>query len=118
MRKSIIATILIIIGAVVWLIISKTGGKTEAWDDINYFVLGIPVMLIASAIAGYLAPGNACLWGLCTVIAQPLIMFVQVEGRPLMVIGLIFFLIIAVLCALAAGLTGKYGRRNEDAGDG
>jgi hypothetical protein len=92
------------LGLGIWMTISAVSGNTEAWDSGMFFYVGIPLMFVVSALAGYVAPKYYWLFGITTVILQPIVMFSSGHIGPLAIVGLLLFVFIAVLCTLAAYL--------------
>lgn len=106
-KKDIILTLTVaIIGLIIWIGISIVSGQEEAWDSPLFFRLGIPLMLLASFIAGFIRPGKAWLWGLATVILQPLLLFFTSRVGPLIAVGLLFFLFFFGICTVSAFMGG------------
>ncbi len=62
-------------GFMVWAVLSLAAGHMdhgrfvvrEAWDTAPYFPLGLPVLLVAAGLAGFLAPVRVWRWALIVV---------------------------------------------------
>lgn len=107
MKQGIIFVITSLIGLGVWVGISIISGKEEAWDSPLFFVLGLPIMILASGIAGYIDPGGFWLWGIAVVILQPVALLINSEIGPFILVGFFTFGVFAVLCVFGAWVGGK-----------
>ncbi|MBP1657644.1 MAG: hypothetical protein H6Q31_2245 [Bacteroidetes bacterium] len=61
-RELLIFAITAVVGLAVWVGIAIVSGREEAWDSSLFFTIGLPVMLCASGIAGYIEPRRFWLW--------------------------------------------------------
>ncbi|MCX5797479.1 MAG: hypothetical protein NTY77_18460 [Elusimicrobia bacterium] len=98
------------LGLAVWLIVCAVSHRREAWDAGLYWTLGMPLMALASAVAGFLAPQRPWRWGLLVMAPQPLALFIQNPSGSMLPLGLIVFLVLSLPCILAA-LLGSWLRR-------
>jgi hypothetical protein len=89
-------------GLAVWQVISSSGGMQEAWDSPEYFLTGIPVMMLTAVVCGFVSAQKPWRWGLAVVCLQPVALYSQGQAGPLLVVGLAMFGVIAILCILAA----------------
>ena len=117
-KREILASIaLALLGIVVWKVVTLTTGKLEAWDSLLYFALGLPAMLIGTAVAGYAVPQRSWLFGIAVVGLQPVALMADGELGPLVVVGLLTFGFLAAVCTLSAYLGGtlrsQIDRRKE-----
>lgn len=77
------------------------------WESDRFFIIGIPLMLIISGIAGFIRTGRSFWWGIAVVIFQPIILiFVDKTGSSV-IDDLIAFSGIALLCVMAAFVGGS-----------
>jgi hypothetical protein len=76
-RQIFLSIILSVIGLAVWIAVGKMSNEAEPWDSIHYFQIGLPIMFVASAIAGFIEPEFPWKWGLFVVILQPVALFIQ-----------------------------------------
>jgi hypothetical protein len=90
-RERVIFVILAVIGVTVWTAIAGASGQREAWDSCLFFAVGLPVMLVAAAVAGYLEPKRPWIWGIAVVSLQPLALMVGAEPGVFMLVGLLTF---------------------------
>jgi hypothetical protein len=110
-QQIVLSIILSVIGLAVWIAISKMSHKVEAWDSINYYKIGLPIMFGASTIAGFIEPKRPWMWGLFVFLPQPIALIAQSRKGPLMIVGLLFFLVfiaVAIGCAYVGSTTRKY----------
>ena len=98
-------------GLLIWLGIAAAGGRKEAWDSEYFSTLGLPVMALVSGLAGYLRPGRPWVWGIATVILQPIALYRGGDLGPFGPLGLVFFGIFAVALTVCAML-GSFLRRH------
>ena len=109
----LIFSVAAIVGLVIWRGVSALTAKPEAWDSNLFWSTGLPAMVLASAIGGYVRPVRSWLWGLGVVSLQPVDLLVNTGGGPFILVGLMFFGVFAAVCALSAygggALRGKLG---------
>ena len=93
-------------GVLAWDVVRLIGGRSEAWDDPNYWLIGLPIMLIAAFILGLGYPDRPWRWALAIVGAQALwsLFLAVAAGRSLKLLplGLATFAVIALACAVVA----------------
>ena len=109
-RDVIIGSSLALTGLAVWLVICAVSHRREAWDARLYWSSGLPLMALASAAAGWLAPQRPWRWGLLIMAPQPLVLFIQNPSGGMLPLGLIVFLVLSLPCILAALLGSWLGR--------
>lgn len=83
--------ILSLTGLIIWVMIGRIANTVEAWDSMYYYLVGLPLMCAASAIAGYLEPKSPYVWGISILILQPVVLLFQTKPGPLILVGLVFF---------------------------
>ncbi|MCU0394333.1 MAG: hypothetical protein MUF29_00370 [Chitinophagaceae bacterium] len=98
--------LLLLTGFSVWWIITVATGEAEAWDSLWYFIPGLPIMMLSSALAGYASPGRPWRWALAVVLPQPLFLLLQGTSGPLVFAGLLLFLVPFLLATGAAAFGG------------
>lgn len=89
-------------GLTIWVLFSLYSQGSEVWDSTVYWTLGVPAVLVASAVLGYVWGDRPWRWS-CTVVATqciPIFLPGLWQGfAPLLPVGICF----AVgLCILAA----------------
>lgn len=87
-----------LVGLLVWVGVSIYSGEEEAWDSYAFFIVGLPAMMLASAVAGYIEPRRAWRWGLGAVCLQPVALLLSGRIGPLFIVGFLTFGVIAALC--------------------
>lgn len=107
---AVVGSSLILLGLAVWLLICAVTHRREAWDSGLYWSLGMPLMALASAAAGFLSPKRPWRWGLLVMAPQPLALFIQSPSGSMLPLGLIVFLFLSLPCILAAFLGSWLGR--------
>ncbi len=111
-REIFLSVILGVIGVAVWVVIGLISKEVEAWDNGSYFIIGLPIMFAASGIAGFIEPGRPWRWGIIVFIVQPITLFIQLKGDPLVFVSLFFFIFFIVL-AIGCAYLGRTIRRNQ-----
>jgi hypothetical protein len=100
-------------GAVGWIAIGLSTGRTEAWDSGRYFSIFLPaVALVVGAIA-FLAPERPWRWAFAPFGGQAAVAFVQNPTASLMPLGLIVFAFYGALCVVPAKLGSGLRHRLE-----
>lgn len=112
-REGITFAVTAVVGLAVWVGITVVSGEREAWDSPLFFVVGLPVMMCASGVAGYIEPGPSWLWGIAVVCLQPIALLYYSEPGPLFVVGFFTFGVIAGFGVFAAWVGGKLKQRKE-----
>lgn len=103
-RRRMVAIVTALVGLGTWVVCSRISGRAEAWDGALFFIVGLPLMMAVSALAGFAAPERWWLWSVTIVVPQALVLFSTGPGGPLWVVGaLTFAFIAAVMAAMAAG---------------
>lgn len=95
-------------GLIVYLAIIIASGKNEAWDDVSYFSIGIPLMCIATFVISYLFPSKPWRWALSMAAGQSVGAILHGSALTLLPLAMIFMTIISVPQFLAAFLGAKY----------
>ena len=72
----------------------------------NEYTVNVPALVAVATAVGALRPGRAILWGFATIALQPVALLLMSEPSPLMAVGLIFFSVFALICALGAFIGG------------
>ncbi|HEX7085817.1 MAG TPA: hypothetical protein VF198_05600 [Vicinamibacterales bacterium] len=67
----------IVAGVVLELGIQAIGGRREAWDAEEYWTVGLPCVLVASAGLGYFSKNHAWIWTLLIIPSQVTTMMVR-----------------------------------------
>lgn len=103
----------------VWVVLSLGGERiVEAWDTNAYFDVGIWVMAVAAAVAGFVAPRRVWRWSLWMVAGHVLgIVAVHPPGMGLNLLPLaivIMFLPMTVLLVVPALIGGVVRLRGWD----
>jgi hypothetical protein len=96
----------IVAGILAWDLVRLIGGRQEAWDDPNYWVLGYPLMLGAAFMLGLGFPERPWRWAAVIVAAQAawaLFLGLATDGSlSLFPLGLAMFAGLALPCIAAA----------------
>ena len=90
-REIVVFVILAGVGLALWIGIANAAGVREAWDSYLFFMIGLPAMLVATAVAGYTEPNRTWLWGVAVVALQPVALLVESGVGPLIGVGIFFF---------------------------
>ncbi len=79
-------------GLIIWLLISMTTNRREAWDSDVFWSLGVPLMLLLNAVAAFLDPSKIVLKGMLSIALQPVAMIIMAgEIGSMFPLGLILF---------------------------
>jgi hypothetical protein len=109
-RDILIFLVAAFFGLLIWLTISRVTGQAEAWDSPLFFSIGVPALIGVATVAGAIRPGRSFLWGIATIAFQPIALFSVGKPDALAGVGLFFFLIFALLCAIGAFVGGLLRR--------
>ena len=93
-------------GILAWDLVRLIGGRREAWDDPNYWVIGYPLMLATALMLGLGFPERPWRWAVVIVAAQAawaLFLGLAADGSvSLFPLGLAMFAVLALPCVAAA----------------
>jgi hypothetical protein len=67
----------VLTGAALELGIGAISGQREAWDTALYWILGLPVAMLVSAIVGWLSRGRQWIWTVVIIPIQVTTMMVR-----------------------------------------
>jgi|HigsolmetaAR201D_1030396.scaffolds.fasta_scaffold02947_8 hypothetical protein len=98
-------------GLIVFIAITATTGKNEAWDDGIYYSVGIPFMCVAAFAIGYLFPIRSWRWAACMAGGQALGALLSGSSLNLLPLAMIFMTIISLPQFLAAFVGSKLSPR-------
>lgn len=101
----------IVIGAGVWVVVSTVSGRREAWDSESYFLIGMPVVCIASATLGFLEPSRPSRWGVAPLVGQFFWMLLSQGPGNLLPLGIVAFGVLSVPSIITARAGAFFGRR-------
>lgn len=101
----------VVVGIVVWVVVSKASHRREAWDSELYFLVGMPVVCAASAILGMIEPSRPWRWGAVPLAGQFVWMLLTEGPGNLLPLGVIVFGILAIPSMLTARLGALVGRK-------
>lgn len=98
--------VLLLIGGLYWQTVVWVTDTTEPWDAPAYWRLWYPISLIMSALAGPFF--KQCPWqaGLLLTFAQLPIMWLNSGTGPLMIVGLMYLLALAIPAMALSQVTG------------
>lgn len=92
----IVLGVLAAAGLGLWLWAANQG-EGEAWDNDGFWSVALPAMAALSAASGWLQPSAARFVGLALVVPQAIALFVTSETSPLAIVGVLFFIVFAVV---------------------
>ena len=101
----------VVTGIVVWIVVSKVSHRREAWDSQWYFMVGVPVVCVVSAVLGYLEPNRPWRWGAAPLAGQFFWMLVTQGPGNLLPLGVIVFGILAIPSMITAWLGALVGKK-------
>jgi hypothetical protein len=53
----------VVVGIIVWVVVSTVSHRREAWDSKWYWMAGVPVVCVVSAVLGLVEPSRPWRWG-------------------------------------------------------
>lgn len=112
-REIIVFAITAVVGLAVWVGIAIVSREAEAWDSYLFFVPGLPIMMCASGVAGYMKPERFWLWGIAVVSLQPVALLYKSIVGPLFVVGLFTFGVFAGLGVAGAWVGAKLKQKRK-----
>jgi hypothetical protein len=97
------------IGIVVWVAVSTVSGRREAWDSEWYFLIGTPVVCVASAVLGFLEPSRPWRWGVAPLAGQFSWMLLTQGPGNLLPLGMVVFGILSLPSIITARIGASVG---------
>ena len=101
----------VVVGIIVWIVVSKVSHRREAWDSKWYFLVGVPVVCIVSAVLGYVAPSRPWRWGAAPLAGQFFWMLLTEGPGNLLPLGVVVFGILAIPSMTTAWLGALIGKK-------
>ena len=98
------------VGIFVWVAISSVSGRREAWDSQWYFLVGMPVVCLASAALGAIEPNQAWRWGVVPLAGQCTWMLLTQGPGNLLPLGIVVFGVLAIPSIVTARIGALLGR--------
>lgn len=99
-----------LLGATSWFVLGATRGSGEAWDNPQYFVALLPIVLVTSLAAGFVAPRSGWRCAYSFFAGQAIAAIARNPTGGLLPLGLILFFALATVCALPALAAGSARR--------
>lgn len=104
-----------VLGIVVWLGVAAVSLEAEAFDDVSYFTIGLPIIGIGCAVLGYRYPVRAWRYGLVAMGTHAVLLLLVAtagDNLSLLPLGLGGLALIALPMA-AAGQAGARAYRKS-----
>jgi hypothetical protein len=98
------------VGILVWAIVSALSHRREAWDSQWYFMIGVPVVCVVSAVLGFIEPSRPWRWGVAPLTGQFSWMLLTQGPGNLLPLGIVVFGILAIPSMLTAQLGALVGK--------
>lgn len=98
-------------GIVVWIIVSTVSGRREAWDSQWYFLIGVPVVCVVSAILGFVEANKSWRWGVIPLVGQFCWMLLTEGPGNLLPLGVIVFGVLSIPSIITARLGAFWGSK-------
>jgi hypothetical protein len=102
----------LVVGIVVWVVVSNVSHRREAWDSEWYFKMGVPVVCLLSAVLGFIEPRRSWRWGTAPLAGQFFWMLVTQGPGNLLPLGVVVFMILAIPSILTARLGASLGKKH------
>lgn len=97
--------VLAVAGALEWIIIGVITERREAWDSEVFWQVGIPLMMLINAVAGFLDPRKIITKGLVSVSLQPVIIIAENwNDFGLLPLGLILFVFLGMVYSISGAV--------------
>ena len=90
------------VGAGVWVWIAKTAGRAEAWDSLEYFSKGLPIMFGTAFFLGLLSNKVAVRWAIFLIAPQFILWFLTNKDASLTLYAGILFMVYLLCCSVCA----------------
>lgn len=94
----------VVVGIIVWIVVSKVSHRREAWDSQWYFLIGTPAVCVVSAVLGFVEPSKPWRWGVAPLVGQFSWMLVTQGPGNLLPLGVIVFGVLAIPSIITAWL--------------
>lgn len=101
----------LLLGMVIWVVISFVSGRREAWDSSLYFSLGMPLVCAGSMALAIFEPAHSWRWGILPFAGQFLSMLASEGVGNLLPLGIVAFGIFSVPAIVAARVGAFFGAR-------
>jgi hypothetical protein len=98
-------------GAAVEVGVAATSHRREAWDAPTYWVIGLPVMMVAAFLAGLAEKHHFVRIGYAPFAGQLVAMVVRTGGGSMLPVGMILLGVIGLSGVLAAFVGSRIGQR-------
>lgn len=100
------------LGACVWIVMAKRSAGHDAWDDVEYFTWGLPLIGLGCLVLGYWAPHRAWRYGAVAMATQAAGLLLGGGFGNLWPVSVLLVMAIA-LPMMLAGLVGAWARRRR-----
>jgi hypothetical protein len=101
----------VVIGILVWVVVSNATGRREAWDSQWYFYISVPVVCVVSAALGFVEPSKPWRWGVAPLVGQfSWMLFTQGPGN-LLPLGVVVFGVLSVPSIITARIGAFFGSK-------
>jgi hypothetical protein len=104
-------------GTFVWIALSVTTGRKEAWDSPLYFSVGIPIVCAVSMVLAFFSPARSWRWGITPTAGQFLWMLVSQGPGNLLPLGIVAFGVLSVPSIITASIGCYFGRKRAAASE-
>jgi len=101
----------VVVGAAVWVVVSTISHRREAWDSEWYWLVGVPVVCVLSAVLGFVEPDRPWRWGVAPLVGQFFWMLVTQGPGNLLPLGVIVFGVLAIPSIITAWLGALVGKK-------
>ncbi len=101
----------VVVGIIVWVVVSHVSHRREAWDSQWYFMIGTPVVCVVSAVLGFIEPSRPWRWGAAPLGGQFFWMLLTQGPGNLLPLGVVVFAILAIPSIITARLGAFVGKK-------
>lgn len=103
--------VLTILSVGYWTLVASLAKTPEPWDAEDYWMLAYPLSILMAAVAGAAFDRRAWLAGLVLTMGQLPVLLVQSGGGPMIAVGLLLLVVLAIPAAIVSGCSGWLARR-------
>jgi hypothetical protein len=119
MKTSLVFLVLLMMGFAVCWALASVSGENEAWDTAGFWTIGLPALILAAGVAGYLVPARYPLWGIALVAGLDAQLLIGAgELGSLWPVGLLLSLLLGLLCVASSGFGAGIRTRRPPKADG
>lgn len=110
-KESWFYTAALLSGIFVWIALTVTSGRKEAWDSPWFFSVGLPIVCAVSMVLAFFSPARSWRWGIIPTVGQFLCLLVSQGPGNLFPLGIVAFGVLSLPSIVAARIGSYFGRK-------